>query len=93
VGLRVLYGMLCSPGLVFARLCLVLLRSYTPAGGWVAVRGVWLFGKLLLFVLCGVFGESVMIDVSRTRRGLMRNYSIFSFLLFLLGLRVSCTCR
>jgi hypothetical protein len=37
------------------------------ACGWVAIRGVLLFGKWFLFVLSGVFGGSVMIDVSRTR--------------------------
>jgi hypothetical protein len=37
--------MLSSPGLVFARLCLALSKIYMPASGWVAVRGVWLFGN------------------------------------------------
>jgi hypothetical protein len=39
-------------------------------------------GKWFLFALCGVFGGSVMIDALRTRQGLIRSYSIFSFLLF-----------
>jgi hypothetical protein len=80
--------MLSSPGLVYAGLCLALSRNYTPAGGRVAVRGVQLFGKWFLFVLCGVFGGSVMIDASRTCRGLMRSCSIFYFLLYSFGLRV-----
>ena len=44
VGLRGLCGMLFSPGLVFAGLCLALSKSYTPAGERVAVWGVRLFG-------------------------------------------------
>jgi hypothetical protein len=84
--------MLSSPGLVFAGLCLALSRSYTPAGGRVAVRGVRLFGKWFLFALCGVFGGSVMIDALRTRQGLIRSYSIFSFLLFSPRLRVGWPC-
>ena len=58
--------MLSSLGLVFAGLCLTLSKSYTPVGGRVAIRGVWLFGKLFLFALCGAFGESVMIGALRT---------------------------
>ena len=52
------------------------------ACGRVAIGGVLLLGKWFLFVLCDVFGGSVMIDVLRIRRGLVRNSSIFSFLLF-----------
>jgi hypothetical protein len=70
--------MIFSPGFVFAGLCLALSRSYMLAGGRVAVQGILLFGKWFLFV----FGGSVMIDASRYCRGLVRNSSIFSFLLF-----------
>jgi antibiotic biosynthesis monooxygenase (ABM) superfamily enzyme len=46
---------------------------------------VW---KMSLIVLCGVFRGSAIIDVLRTCRGLVRNSSIFFFLLFSLGLQV-----
>jgi hypothetical protein len=88
VGLQGLCGMLSSPGLVFAGLCRALSMSYMPAGGWVAVRKVWLFGKWFIFALCGVFGGSVMMGALKTCRGLVRSYSIFSFLLFSPKLRV-----
>jgi hypothetical protein len=79
--------MLSSPGLVYARLCLALSKIYTPAGGWVAGRGVHLFRKWFLFALCGAFGGSVMIGALRASRGPMRNSSMCSYLLFSLGLR------
>ena len=82
VGLRGFCGTLSSPGLVFARLCLALSKSYTPASGRVAIRGMQLFEKLFPFALCGAFGGSVMIGTLRTSRGLMRNFSICSSLHF-----------
>jgi hypothetical protein len=51
----------------------------------VVVLEAMLCGKWFLFVLCGVFGESEMIDVSRTLRGLVRNSSTFFFLPFSRG--------
>ena len=87
VGQRWLCGMLSSPGLVFAGLCLALSKSYTLTGGWVVVRGAQLFGKWFIFALCDAFGGSVMIDDLRTSRGLKRNYSICSSLHFSLGLQ------
>jgi hypothetical protein len=79
--------MLSSPGLVFAGLCLAQSKIYIPAGGRVAVRGVWLFEKWFPYTLCGVSGGSVIICALRTSRGHMRNFSICSFLHFSLGLR------
>ena len=76
--------MLSSPGLVFARLYLALSKTYTLAGGRVAMR---LFGKWFPFALCGAPGGSVMISALKASRGPMRNYSICSSLLFSLGLR------
>jgi hypothetical protein len=67
----------------------------------VAVREVRLFGKWFLFALCNALGGSatmigalrtsrlggsVMIGALRTSRGLMRNFSICSYLLSSLGL-------
>jgi hypothetical protein len=92
VGLRVLFGMLSLPDLVFAGLCLALSRSYMQAGGRVAIRGVLLFGKWFISILCGVYGGSVMIDVLRICRGLVRNSSIFSFLFFSPGQQVGLPC-
>jgi hypothetical protein len=82
VGLQGLYGMLSSPGLGFVGLCLTRLQIYMPAGGWVAIRGVRLFGKWFSYALCGVSGGSVMIGVLRTSRGHRRNYYTCSFLHF-----------
>jgi hypothetical protein len=45
VVLQGLCGMLSSPSLGFAGLCLAQSKIYMPAGGQVAVRGVRLFGK------------------------------------------------
>ena len=59
-------GMSFLPGLVFVGLCLARLRSYLLAGGRVVVLGALLCGKWFIFVLCGVFGGSEMIDVSKT---------------------------
>jgi hypothetical protein len=53
----------------------------------VVIPGVPLYEKWSLFVLCGVFGVSKTIDVSRTPRGLLRNFSIFFFLPFSPGQR------
>ena len=75
------------PSLVFVGLCLVLSKIYMPSGGWVAVRGVQLFGKWFPCALCGASGGSVIIGALRTSRGLMRSFSICFFLLFSLGLR------
>jgi hypothetical protein len=77
-----------SPSLVFAGLCLARLRSYLLAGGRVVVLETLLCGKWFLFVLCGVFGGSKMIDVLRTLQSLARNSSTFFFLPFSLGQRV-----
>jgi hypothetical protein len=52
----------------------------------VAVRGVLLFEKWSIIVLCGVFGVKEIIDVSRTRRGLGRSSSIYFFFHFAHGL-------
>jgi hypothetical protein len=79
--------MLSSPGLVFAGLCLAQSKIYMPTGGWVAVRGVHLFGKWIPCALCGASGGNVMIGALRTSRGPMRNFSICSFLHFSPGLR------
>jgi hypothetical protein len=82
VGRRVLCGMPFLPGLVFVGLCLAQSRRFLPAGGRVVEQGALLFGKWFLFVLCGVFGGSAMIDVLRTPRGLVRSSFIFFFLPF-----------
>jgi hypothetical protein len=74
--------MLSSLGLVFVGLCLALPKIYLPVGGWVAVRGVQLLRKWFPFALCGAFRGSVMIGALRTSRGLIRNFSICSYLLF-----------
>jgi hypothetical protein len=63
VGRRVLCGMPFLPSLVSARLCLAWSGRLLLAGGQVDVQGALLFGKWFLFVLCGVFGGSIMIDV------------------------------
>ena len=80
--------MFSSPGLVFVGLCIALSRNYTPTSGQVAIREVLLFEKWFLFALYSVFVKSVMIDALRTLRCRMRSYSIFSFLLYSLGLQV-----
>ena len=72
-------------GLIFARLCLALSKSYLQVGGRVAERGVQLCGKWSLIVLCGVFGVKETIDISRTQRGLERSSYISFFLLFTPG--------
>jgi hypothetical protein len=72
VGLQEPCGMPSSSGLVSARLCLVRLRSFWPAGGLVVVPRVLSFGKWSPSVLCGVFGVSEIFDVSRIPRGLLR---------------------
>jgi hypothetical protein len=76
-----------SPGLVFVGLCLVRSRSYWLAGGRAVAPEVLLCGRWSLFVLCGVFGVSETLDVSRTSRGPLRNLSTFFFLLFSPGQR------
>ena len=76
-----------SPGLVFVGLCLAQLRSYLLASGQVVILGALLCGKWFFFVLCGVFGESKMIDVSRIPQGLVRSSSTYFFLLYSLGQR------
>jgi hypothetical protein len=43
----------------------------------VVVPGVLLFGKWSLSVLCGAFGVSETLDVSRIPRGLLRSFSTF----------------
>jgi hypothetical protein len=53
----------------------------------VVVPGAPLYGKWSLSVLCGVFGVSETIDVSRTPRGLLRNFSVFFLLPFSPGQR------
>jgi hypothetical protein len=88
VGQRELCGMPSSPDLVFVGLCLVRSRSYWLAGGRVITPEALLCGKWSLFVLCSVFGVSETIDVSRTPRGLLRNFSTFFFLLFSPGQQV-----
>jgi hypothetical protein len=82
VGRQVLCGMPFLPGLVNVGLCLARSRRFLLAGGRVVVQGVLLFGKWFLFVLCGVFGGSAMINVLRNLRGLVRSSSIFFFLPF-----------
>ena len=81
-----------SLGLAFAGLCLTPSRSYSLVGRWEVIRGALLFGKWSLIVLCGVFGGSEIIDVSRTRRGLKRSSFIFFFLLSTLGLQAGLSC-
>jgi hypothetical protein len=90
---RVVCGMPSSPGLAFAGLCLASSRSYLRIGGWKVVRGAQLFGKWSLIILCGVFGGSKIIDVSRTRRGLEMSSSIFFFLLSTLRLQAGLALR
>jgi hypothetical protein len=85
VGLQVPCGMPSLSGLVFAGLCLVRLRSFWLAGAQVVAPGVLSFGKWSPSVLCGVFGVSETLDVSRTPRGLLRIFSTFFCLLFFLG--------
>jgi hypothetical protein len=87
VGRREPCGMPSSPGLIFVGLCLARLRSYLPAGGQVVVLGVLLYEKWFLFELCGVFGESEIIDVLRIPRGLVRSSFTFFFLLYSPGQR------
>jgi hypothetical protein len=84
---QVVCGMPSSLGLACVGLCLTSLRSYLRVGRREVFQGALLFGKWSPIVLCGIFGESVTIDVSRTRRGLERSSSIFFFLLFILGLQ------
>jgi hypothetical protein len=79
--------MLSSPVLAFVGLCLAQLRIYLLAGGRVVTLGALLCGKWCLFVLCGVFGESETLDVSRILRGLVRSFSTFFFLPYSPGLR------
>jgi hypothetical protein len=64
------------------RLCLAWLKSYLLAGDRVVVQGALLCEKWFIFVLCGVFRGSEMINVLRTLRGLARSSSIFFFLPF-----------
>jgi hypothetical protein len=86
---RVLCGMPFLPGFISAEL-----RSYLLASGQVVIQGALLFGKWFIYVLCGVFGESVMIDILRTLQGLVRSSSIFFFLPFFSpGLRACLPCR
>jgi hypothetical protein len=64
-------------------LCWVMPCSFKElfaTGGRVVVLGALLCGKWFLFVLCGVFGESEMLDVSRILRGIVRSSFIFFFL-------------
>ena len=82
VGLRGLCGILSSPGLVFAGLCLAQSKIYMLASGQVAIRGVRLFGKWFACALCGASGGSVMIGALRTSQGPMRNFSIVIFYTF-----------
>jgi hypothetical protein len=84
--------MLSSLGLAFVGLCLVQLRIYLLVGGRVVVLGALLCGKWCLFVLCGVFGESKMLDVSRILRDLVRSFSTFFFLSYSPGLRAGWPC-
>jgi hypothetical protein len=76
-----------SPGLVFVGLCLAQLRNYLLAGGRVVFLGALLCEKWFIFVLCGVFGESEMLDISRIFRGLVRSSSTFFFLPYSPGQR------
>jgi hypothetical protein len=72
----------------FVGLCLARLRSYLLAGSQVVVQGALLCGKWLLFVLCGLFVGSEMIDVLGTLQSLARSSSFFfSFLPFSPGQR------
>jgi hypothetical protein len=87
MGQREPCGMPSSIGLVFVGLCLARLRSYWLASGRVVVPRALLYGKWSLSVLCGVFGVSETINVSRTPRGLLRNCSTFFFLPFSPGQR------
>jgi hypothetical protein len=84
--------MLSLIGLVFVGLCLTRLRSYWLADGRVVVPGALLYGKWSLSVLCGVFGVSETINVSKTPRGLLKNFSIFFFLPFSPGHRAGWPC-
>jgi hypothetical protein len=86
--LQGLCGMLSSPSLGFAGLCLAQSKKKKnmPAGRQVAIREVRLFGKWFLFALCSALGGSTMIGALRISRGLMRNFSICSYLLSSLGL-------
>jgi hypothetical protein len=77
------------PGLVYVGLCLAWSRRFLLAGGRVVEQGALLFGKWFLFVLCGVFGESAMIDVLRTPRGLV-SPPFFSFYPFHMDSRLAC---
>jgi hypothetical protein len=80
-------GMPSSFGSGFVGLCLARLRSFWLAGGRVVVPGVLSFGKWSRSVLCGVFGVSETLDVSRTPRGPSRTFSTFLCLPFSLGQR------
>ena len=80
VGQRMLCGIPFLSGLVFVGLCQARSKRFLLAGGWVVEQGALLYGKWFLFVLCGVFGGSAMIDVLKTPRGLLRSSFIFFFL-------------
>jgi hypothetical protein len=82
--------MLCGTsslaGLICVGLCLARLGSYSLAGERVVTQGVMWFGRWFLHAICGVFGRNVMLYDLKTCRGLLRKFSISSFLLFTLGL-------
>jgi hypothetical protein len=86
-----LCGTLFLASLGCVGLCLARLKSYSPAGGRVVARGVRWLGRWFSYVLCGVFGGNVgrhtyvMLDALKTRRDLLRIFSIIFFLLFTLG--------
>jgi hypothetical protein len=73
-------------GLCWVMPCLVkkLFVSWWSSG----CLGALLCGKWFLSVLCGVFGESKMLDVLRILRGLVRSSSTFFFLPYSLGQQV-----
>ena len=60
-------------------------------GGQVVVQGVPWFEKCFLFVLCGVFGGSVMIDVLRSSEDLLHFFlfTLFTWIAGWLALRVN----
>ena len=74
-------GMPFLSGLVYVGLCLARSRSYLLADGRVVVRGELLFRKWFLFVLCGVFGESKMIDISRSNEEFLHSilFTLFTW--------------
>jgi hypothetical protein len=77
-------------GLAYVGLCLVPSRSHLRVGGQEVVRGTLWFGKWFLIILCCVFGGSIIIDVSMTRRNLERSSFIFSFYSLYLDYRLAC---